>query len=178
MLFQIIKGLRLRMYWGQFMQCATMTVSWQAIPARKISALVVVWFCDFLLAAHILILRWCAFHNSSYFIEGSPFVRIPLDAWEHAVRVSGTSFFGCAAGFLTIADPMPLYHVYFRADPFVAVWAFFLMAVPGVFHVQGAVFGAGRIAVDVIADFFKGAFIPWVIRIRALEKWNSSLRKP
>lgn len=38
------------------------------------------------------------------------------------------------------------------------------MAVPGVFHVQGTVFGAGRVAVGVIADFLKGAFIPWVIR--------------
>lgn len=38
------------------------------------------------------------------------------------------------------------------------------MAVSGVFHVQGAVFGAGRVAVGVIADFLKGAFIPWVIR--------------
>lgn len=67
-----------------------------------------------------------AFHNGSYFIEGSPFVRIPLDAREHAeihvfVSVSGTSFFGRAAGFLTIADPLPLYHMYFGADPFVAV---------------------------------------------------------
>ena len=35
--------------------------------------------------------------------------------------VDGASSFGCAAGFLTIADPLPLYHMYFGADPFVAV---------------------------------------------------------
>ena len=67
-----------------------------------------------------------AFHTGSYFIEGIPFVTIPLDAREHAevhifVSVSGASSFGCAAGFLTIADPLPLYHMYFGADPFVAV---------------------------------------------------------
>ena len=53
-----------------------------------------------------------AFHNGSYFIEGSPFVRIPLDAWEHAevhvfVSVSGTSSFGRVARVHTIADPLP-----------------------------------------------------------------------
>ena len=67
-----------------------------------------------------------AFHNGSYFIEGSPFARIPLDAGEHAevhvfVSVSGTSFFGRAAGLLTITDPLPFSHVNLRADPFVAV---------------------------------------------------------
>ena len=119
MFFQAIKGLRLRY--------ATMTVSWQAIPARKTSALVVVWFRDFLGSTHIAFeMVDGAFHNGSYFIEGSPFVRIPLDAREHAevhvfVSVSGASSFGCAAGFLTIADPLPLYHMYFGADPFVAV---------------------------------------------------------
>ena len=38
------------------------------------------------------------------------------------------------------------------------------MAMPGVFHVQGGVFGAGGIAIRVIADFFKGAFVSRVVR--------------
>lgn len=123
-----------------------------------------------------------AFHNGSYFIEGNPFIRIPLDAREHAevhifISVSGASFFSCAAGFLTVADPLPLYHVYLGADPFVAVRAPFLTAVPGVFHVQGAVFGAGRVAVGVIADFFKGAFIPWVIRDQCFGKMELILKE-
>lgn len=37
------------------------------------------------------------------------------------------------------------------------------MAVPGIFHRKGAVFGTGGIAVSIIADFFKCAFIPGVI---------------
>lgn len=57
-LFQAIKGFKLRMYCGQFMLWATMTVSWLAIPARKTSAFVVVWFLDFLPATHMLIFRW------------------------------------------------------------------------------------------------------------------------
>ena len=66
------------------------------------------------------------FHNGPYFIEGNPFIRIPLDAWEHAevhifVSVSGVSFLSRSAGLLTIADPLPFNHVYLRADPFVAV---------------------------------------------------------
>ena len=67
-----------------------------------------------------------AFHNVSYFIGGNPFVRIPLDAREHAkihifLSVSGASFFSRSAGLLTIADPLLVNHVYLRADPFVAV---------------------------------------------------------
>ena len=37
------------------------------------------------------------------------------------------------------------------------------MAMSGIFHVQCAVVGAGGITVSIIADFFKCAFIPWVI---------------
>ena len=51
----------------------------------------------------------------------------------------------------------------FGADPFVPVGTAFFMAVTSVFHVQRTVTGAGGIAVYVVADFFKGAFIPWVI---------------
>ena len=51
------------------------------------------------------------------------------------------------------------------------------MAVSGVFHVQGAVFGAGRVAVGVIADFLKGAFIPWVIRDQCFGKMELILKE-
>lgn len=108
------------------------------------------------------------FHNSPYFIEGNPFIGIPLDAGEHAevrvfVSVSGTSSFRRTAGLLTITDPLPFYHMDFRTDPLVAVRASLLMAVPRVFHVEGTVLGAGRVAVDVIADFFKSTLIPGII---------------
>ena len=42
------------------------------------------------------------------------------------------------------------------------------MAMPGVFRVQGGVFGAGGIAIRVIADFFKGAFVSRVVRDQCL----------
>ena len=68
----------------------------------------------------------CPFNAGSDFIKVVPLGRIPLDAGEHAevhvfVSVSGTSFFGRAAGLLTITDPLPFSHVNLRADPFVAV---------------------------------------------------------
>lgn len=56
------------MYCGQFILCATMTVSWLAIPARKTSALVVVWFLDFLPATHILIFKWLMAHSTMVLI--------------------------------------------------------------------------------------------------------------
>ena len=65
-------------------------------------------------------------HDRPYFIEGIPFVRIPLDAGEHAevhvvVSISGTPFFGTAAGIFAVADPLAFHHVDFRADPFIPV---------------------------------------------------------
>lgn len=110
-----------------------------------------------------------AFHGGPYLIEGIPFVGIPLDTGEHAevhvfVSVGGAPLFGGAAGGFAVADPQPFYHVDFRAYPFIAVRTPFFMAVPGIFHVQAAVFGAGGVSVGVVADFLKGAFIPWVIR--------------
>lgn len=109
-----------------------------------------------------------SFHDGSDFIKGTPFLGIPLDAGEHAevhvlVSVSGAPFFGSAAGFLAVTDPLPIYHVDFRTDPFVPVGTAFFVAVPCVFHVKGGVFGAGGVTVTVITDFFERAFIPWVI---------------
>lgn len=109
------------------------------------------------------------FHNSPYFIEGNPFIRIPLDTGKHTevhvfVSIGGTPLFGGAARFRAVAYPLAVYHADFGADPFVTVRTAFFMAVSGVFHVQCAVFGAGGIAVSIIPDFFKGTFIPWVIR--------------
>ena len=66
------------------------------------------------------------FHNGSDFIGGIPFIRITLDAGEHAevhviVSISGPAFFGSTARVFTIADPLPFYHVNFWANPFITV---------------------------------------------------------
>ena len=108
------------------------------------------------------------FHNGAYFVKGDPFIRIPLDAGEHAeihvlISVSGTSLFSSAARVLAVTDPFAFDDMDFGAYPFVPVGTAFFMAVPSVFHIKGWVPGAGGITVYVVADFFKGAFIPWVI---------------
>lgn len=110
-----------------------------------------------------------AFYDRPYFIEGIPFVRIALDAGKHAefhvvISISGTSFFGSAAWLFTAAYPLPVYHVDLRTYPFFPVRASLFVAVPGIFHGKGAVFWAGGIAVNVVADFFKGTLISWIIR--------------
>ena len=108
------------------------------------------------------------FHNGADFVKGDPFIRIPLDAGEHAeihvfISVSGAPLFRGAAWILAVADPFAFDHMDFRADPFVPVGTSFFMAVASEFHSKGGVPGACGIAVNVVADFFKGAFIPWVI---------------
>lgn len=110
----------------------------------------------------------CPFHNCPDFIERVLFVRVSLDSREHPevhvfIGIGSTPFLSGAAGFLTVADPRPVYHVDFRTDPFVPVGASFFMAVPGIFHVKAAVFGAGGIAISVIADLFKRTLISRVI---------------
>lgn len=52
------------MYCGQFIAYATITVNWLAMPARKTSAFVVVWFLVFLPAIHILVLK-CLMERST-----------------------------------------------------------------------------------------------------------------
>ena len=111
----------------------------------------------------------CPFHNRPDFIEGVPFICIPLDSGKHpephiAVGIGGPALPGSAAGILTIADPLALYHVDFRADPFIPVSPPLFMAMPGILHIQGGVFGAGGIAVKVVTDPLKAASIPGVIR--------------
>lgn len=69
--------------------------------------------------------------------------------------------FESAARLVTVTYPLSVYHVDFGAYPFAAVRTSFFMAEPGKFHDKGAVFRAGGIAVNVIPDFFKSAFIPW-----------------
>ena len=107
------------------------------------------------------------FHDGPDFIEGTPFIGIPLDTGEHAevhvlVSISGTPLFGGAAGSLAVTDPFPIYHVDFRAAPFVTVSASFFVAMSCKFHVQRGVIGTGWVAVNVVADLWEGAFIPWV----------------
>lgn len=104
------------------------------------------------------------FYIGSDFMKGNPFIRVPLDAGDNAevhvfISIGGVPFFSRVAWFFTIADPVPVYHMDFRAYPFVTVRASFLMAEPGTFHDNAAVFQAGGVAVSIIPDFFKGAFI-------------------
>lgn len=118
------------------------------------------------------------FRDDPDFVKGTPFIRIPLDTGKHTevhvfVSIGCVPLFSGAAGLLTITYPPPFYHVDFWADPFVAVGPPFLMAVPGVFHVQGAVFGAGGIAVRVIADFFNGTFVSRDVRDQRLGRVES-----
>ncbi len=109
------------------------------------------------------------FYDGPDLIERYPLVRITLDTREHAefhviVSISGTSSFGSAAWFLAITHPLTFHHVYFWAYPFVPVRASFFVAVSGIFHGKAAVFWAGWIAVNVVADFFKSTLISWIIR--------------
>ncbi len=108
-------------------------------------------------------------HNCPYFVEGIPFIGIPLDAGEHSevhvvVSISGASLFCGAAWFRAVTYPFSFYHVDFWAYPFVPVRTSFFMAVPCIFHGEAAVSGAGGIAVNVVSDLFKGTFISWIIR--------------
>ena len=98
------------------------------------------------------------FHNGADFVKGDPFIRIPLDAGEHAeihvlISVSGTSLFSGAARVQAVTYPFAFDHMDFRADPFVPVGTAFFMAVSCVFHSKGTIPGAGGIAVYVVADF-------------------------
>lgn len=109
------------------------------------------------------------FHDGPDFIKGDPFIGIPLDTGEHAevhvfVSIGSAPLFGGAARFRAVAYPLAVYHVDFGTDPLVTVGTPFLIAVPGIIHVQGAVFGAGGIAVRVIADFFEGTLVSRVVR--------------
>ena len=115
------------------------------------------------------------FYNRSDFIEGFPFVRITLDAGEHAevhvvVSISGASLLCSAAWLRAVTYPFSFYHVDFWAYPFVPVRASFFVAVPGIFHGEADVFWAGGITVSVIADLFKSTLIPWVIRDQGFGK--------
>ena len=98
------------------------------------------------------------FHNGADFVKGDPFIRIPLDAGEHAeihvlISVSRTPFFSCAAWVFAVADPFAFDYMDFGADPFVPVGTAFFMAVTSVFHIQGWVPGACGIAVYIVANF-------------------------
>lgn len=65
---------------------------------------------------------------------------------------------------------IPIAHVDFRADPLVPVRMSFFAAVLGIFHVKAAVSGTGGVAVNVVSDFRKSAFIPLVIRDQCFGK--------
>lgn len=79
-------------------------------------------------------------HNRPDFIEGGPFIRIPLDSWKHAevhviVGIGGSALLSGAAGLFTAADPLPFYHADFGTAPFITVSTPFFMTVPEVLHI-------------------------------------------
>ena len=104
-----------------------------------------------------------SFHDGCDFIEGMPFIRIPLNAGEHAevhvfVSVSGTPFFGGAAGRPTVhltcglsgRTICPGQHALFHGSAR---------------HIScpGRSLSGRWVAVSIATNFWDGAFIPWVI---------------
>lgn len=57
----------------------------------------------------------------------------------------------------------PLDHMDFGAAQFIPVGTSLFMTVASEFQIKGLIFGAGGIALYVVADFLKSAFAPWVI---------------
>lgn len=102
----------------------------------------------------------CPFYGSPYLIEGTPFRGIALDAREHTefhvfISISGPSLLGSATGFLTVTDPLPIYHMYFRAAPFDTVRASLFFCGTAALHGQGRVIRAGRVAILIEANFLR-----------------------
>lgn len=100
------------------------------------------------------------FHNGAYLVKRDPFLRIPLDAGEHAQvhilgGIGGTAFFGTAAGDITITDPFTFYHVDFGATPFDAVGSSFFTSDTTITHGKGRIIGTGGITVNVVTDFLR-----------------------
>lgn len=52
----------------------------------------------------------------------------------------------------------------FWTAPFYAFGTAFFSGNPTVFHGGGRVVGAGRIAIFIVTDLFKGAFVPGIVR--------------
>lgn len=109
-----------------------------------------------------------SFYGSSYFIEGIPFRGITLDSRKHAkihvfIGVSGSAFFGCAARMFAFTNPMPVFHMNFGAAPFDTVRTSFFLCNATILHGQQRIIGAGRISVFIVAYFFKGTFVTWVV---------------
>lgn len=82
----------------------------------------------------------CAFHNRPDFIEGVPFLCIPLDSWKHAeihvfIGIGGSAFFSSATRCFTVADPLAFYHVDLRTAPFIAVSSSFFTTMSEVLHI-------------------------------------------
>jgi len=120
----------------------------------------------------MFVLKWLvdrSLYNGSDFVKGYPFSGVPLDAKKHMeihvfIGISGSPLFCSAAGFFAVTDPLPFDHMHFGTYPFILVRMPFFVTVPTVFYRQIRVFGAGGIAINIVTDFFKGAFFPGVTR--------------
>lgn len=109
------------------------------------------------------------FHNGPNLVKRIPFTGIPLNTGKHAeieifIGVGGMSLFGSAAGITAFADSLPFFVVHSGTSPFDTVRPLLFFCNTKMFHCKGAVTWVGGIAVFVVADFFEGTFISWIVR--------------
>ena len=108
------------------------------------------------------------FHNGPDPVGSIPFIGITLDTGKHAqfhvfISVCCPAFFGGAAGMSASAVPLVFFVLHSGASPFDTVCPPFFFCHTMVFHGEGRVVGAGGIAVFIVTDFFKCAFIPRIV---------------
>ena len=119
--------------------------------------------------AHVeLQMVYGSLYNGPDFVKPDPFWRIPLDARKFTeihvlVGVGGSSLFGRTARVFTVADPLSFDHVDFGAVPFVTVRTARFVTKAAVFQGKGRNLWAGGIAVVVITDPVKIAFVSDII---------------
>ena len=109
------------------------------------------------------------FYDGSDFVKPIPFFRIPLETWEHAeahvfVCISSAAFLCGTAWLLAETMPLTVFVLHFRATPFDAVRTTGFFGDSQMLHGEGIIVRTGRIAIIVIPDFLKCAFISGVVR--------------
>lgn len=108
------------------------------------------------------------FYDRPDFVSGVPFIGISLETREHTkihvpISVRGSPFFGGAAWFFAVTNPLSLYHMHFWANPFYPIRPSFFMTMTSILQVKGFLSGTGGITIKIVPHFFKGAFIPRII---------------
>ena len=79
------------------------------------------------------------------------------------VSVSSAAFGSGAARVFALADILSVHHVDFGTTPLDAVRSALFPGNTTVTHGKGRILRAGWIAVNVVADFFEGAFISGIV---------------